>query len=74
MAEEMEKLWTARELARFLQYQESTITRWVSMYPEKLPPRVSGLGRPRWSPETVRRWVNTTAQPQKRRSGRPRQI
>ncbi len=42
-------LWTPRELAKFLGYSESTIRRMVSQCPEKLPPRVASLGRPRGS-------------------------
>ncbi|MPQ72398.1 hypothetical protein GC248_00295, partial [Acetobacter senegalensis] len=40
--------------------------------PERLPPRVQSLGRPRWDPETVRRWVLAPAETRKRRVGRPR--
>lgn len=54
---ETDNLWTARELARFLAYTESTIKRMVTHMPQKLPPRVDGLGKPRWHPEVVREWA-----------------
>lgn len=68
----MEPLWTVRELAQYLQYQESTVRRLACSEPERLPPRVQSLGRPRWDPETVRRWVLAPAETRKRRVGRPR--
>lgn len=52
-----DKLLTARELARFLAYTESTVKRMVTDEPDKLPPRVGCLGRPRWHPEVVRDWA-----------------
>ncbi|WP_242012009.1 MerR family transcriptional regulator [Acetobacter oeni] len=64
-------LWTARELAEYLRYQESTIRRLASQHPDRLPPRVAGVGRPRWNPETVRRWASMPA-PDRPRRGRPR--
>ncbi|WP_086645035.1 hypothetical protein [Acetobacter sp. DsW_063] len=66
-------LWTSRELAAFLRYQESTVRRLVSQHPERLPPRVAGLGRPRWDAETVRRWASMPAASGARR-GRPRVV
>lgn len=71
MSETTDRLWTARDLARFLVYSESTVARMVSQEPEKLPPRVAGLGRPRWDTETVRRWVAEQSQG-RGRGGRPR--
>lgn len=70
---EMERLWTVRELARYLNYQESSVRTLSSTAPERLPPKVPGLGRPRWNPETVRKWALTPEViVQKKRSGRPR--
>lgn len=54
-----ERLWTIRELADFLGYSDKTVARMVSQAPEKLPPRVLALTRPRWEPNTVREWVRT---------------
>lgn len=71
MMEAIDRLWTARDLARFLVYSEATVARMVSQAPDKLPPRVAGLGRPRWDPETVRRWVAEQSQGRSR-GGRPR--
>ncbi|RYY22501.1 MAG: hypothetical protein EOP62_23035 [Sphingomonadales bacterium] len=67
-----DNLWTARELSRFLQYSESTICRLVSQDPSKLPPRVGGLGRPRWVPEVARAWALENSIPPRGAGGRPR--
>lgn len=70
---EMERLWTVRELAQYLNYQESSVRTLSSTAPERLPPKVPGLGRPRWNPETVRKWALTPEViVQKKRHGRPR--
>ena len=73
---DMERLWTARELAAFVRYSESTITRMVSQCPEKLPPRISLLSRPRWLPETVYQWARQSSSTKAGivRRGRPRAI
>lgn len=68
---EIDRLWTARELAKYLCYSESTVARLVSQEPHKLPPRVDGLSRPRWVPSVVVDWVKTSNTAQTRR-GRPR--
>lgn len=67
-----EKLWTARELAKFLSYSESTIARMVTQAPDKLPPRVAHLSRPRWLPSTVLEWAKTRSPASVR--GRPRSV
>lgn len=69
-----EVLWTPRELAKFLGYTESTVCRMVSQYPEKLPPRVAALGRPRWLPEVAREWARVNSEGPIGRGGRPRDI
>lgn len=69
---EDDNLWTPRDLARFLGYSESTISRMVSEFPEKLPPRVSALARPRWVPEVVREWALAHSNIAKIRNGRRR--
>lgn len=69
---EDDNLWTPRELSQFLRYSESTICRMVSQCPEKLPPRINALGRPRWIPDVVRAWARENSFAPKRRSGRPR--
>ena len=62
-----------RELAQFIGYSESTITRMVSRAPDKPPPRVAVLSRPRWDPDIVRKWVVEASRPQTQaRMGRPR--
>lgn len=58
-----DQLWTARELATFLGYSESTVTRMVSQEPNKLPPRVLTLARPRWLPSVVLSWVKENTGP-----------
>jgi hypothetical protein len=58
MADTIEnRLWTIRELAAYLNYQESTLAGMVTKNPERLPPRVAALGRPRWEPGVVRDWA-----------------
>lgn len=70
---ELEPLWTCRDLARYLKYQEATVQKLSSTAPERLPPKVPGLGRPRWNPETVRKWALTPEVVQKKqKAGRPR--
>lgn len=70
-----DRLWTARELAAYLAYQESTIARLVSQHPDRLPPRVEGLGKPRWHPEVVKQWtLNQSHGKINARAGRPRAI
>lgn len=67
------QLWTARELATYLCYKESTVARMASQCPHKLPPRVAGLGNPRLDPEIVESWVRDQSLPEiNRRRGRPR--
>jgi predicted DNA-binding transcriptional regulator AlpA len=51
------RLWTIRDLANFLGYSDKTVARMVSQAPEKLPPRVLALSRPRWDEATVMEWV-----------------
>lgn len=68
----MESLWTARDLAAYLGYQESTLTRMVSAAPGKLPPRVAALHLPRWDPAAVRAWIADQSRPAHSRGGRPR--
>lgn len=69
------QLWTARELAKFLAYEESTVARMASQCPEKLPPRVRGLGKPRWHPVLVEEWARQQSLPEiQQRRGRPRGI
>ncbi len=71
-----DRLWTARELAAFLGYSESTVAMMASQQPGKLPPRVSTLSRPRWLPSVVLAWVKENTGPiaigGRRRMGRPR--
>lgn len=71
---EDDRLWTPRELSKFLGYSESTICRMVSQCPEKLPPRIAALARPRWLPEVAREWARVSSDPPIQRGGRPRHI
>ena len=71
---ENDNLWTARELAKFLAYSESTIARMISQCPDRLPPRVASLGRPRWLPEVAREWARINSETVVRRTGRPRNL
>jgi hypothetical protein len=70
-----EDLWTPADLARFLGYAESTIIRMASGAPDKLPPRVRGMMKPRWVPGICRQWARDNSRPEtKVRLGRPRKI
>lgn len=71
---EHDNLWTPRELAKFLGYTESTICRMVSQCPDRLPPRVATLGRPRWLPAVAREWAMVNSDQSPGRRGRPRII
>ncbi len=71
---EEDRLWTPRELSKYLGYSESTICRMVSQCPEKLPPRVTALARPRWLPEVAREWAKANSDSIVARKGRPRTI
>ncbi len=50
-------LWSIKELASFLGYKESTVARLVTQAPDKLPPRVLALSRPRWEQSVVEDWA-----------------
>lgn len=71
-----DRLWTARDLAAFLCYSETTVARMVTQEPEKLPPRIGPLGRPRWLPSVAIRWARENSTPIPAagvvRRGRPR--
>lgn len=68
-----DRLWTARELAKFLGYSETTVARLVSQAPEKLPPRVENLSRPRWLPSVALEWARSgTGTAGRPKPGRPR--
>ena len=67
----LDTLWTIRELAAYMRYAETTLAKMVSTEPEKLPPRIALLGRPRWDPVTVRQWAAQQSG-LKRKPGRPR--
>lgn len=70
---QQEGLWTPAELAQFLGYKHSTVIRMASGEPERLPPRVRAMTKPRWVPEICRKWVLEQSQPFARpRMGRPR--
>ena len=72
---DQDKLWTQRDLAAYLAYTESTIARMVSQQPDKLPPRVAGLGKPRWHPEVVKQWAfNQSTGIVRCHTGRPRMV
>ncbi len=66
-------LWTIQELADYLRYTKSTVATMLSRDPDKLPPKVHGLGHPRWNPDAVRLWTLDQSRPKPRR-GRPRKI
>lgn len=73
---EAEGLWGPAQVAAFLGYAESTVARMVTTHPEKLPPRVQAVTRPRWVPEVCRAWAEAHSKPTEaaapKRGGRPR--
>lgn len=70
---EIRPLWTVIELGDHLGYSPKTIATMLSRSPDKLPPRVSALSKPRWDPEAVVLWVAQHSRPSLvRRGGRPR--
>lgn len=72
-ADEIENLWSFKELAAFLGYSPASVQSMVSQHPERLPPRVAGLGRPRWVPSIVRAWViEQSTHARQTTRGRPR--
>ena len=70
------RLRTTHELAAFMRYSESTVNRMVSQCPDRLPPRVATMYKPRWLPETVYQWArqSVTTQTGLTRRGRPQGI
>ncbi len=74
---EIAALWTVKELADYLGYAEATVISLCSRAPDRLPPRISGLHLPRWSPDVVREWTIQRSRrlaPEHRRGGRPRKV
>lgn len=74
----MEQLWTAADLAKYLGYSETTVTRMASSHPDRLPPRVP-TSLLRWVPDVCRKWaMGSAASPPppapKRKPGRPRKV
>ncbi len=67
------RLWTIDDLAEYLVYSRSTVASMLSRTPDKLPPKVGGLGHPRWDPDAVRQWSLDQSRSKIRR-GRPRKI
>lgn len=69
-------LWTPADLARFLGYAESTVIRMASAEPDRLPPRVAAMHKPRWLPSVAHQWAaqqsGVTAPQERRKPGRPR--
>jgi hypothetical protein len=77
MPDAPEPLWGPDQLAAFLGYSVKTVIRMASGEPHKLPPRVSGLSKPRWVPELCRQWVVNRSLPTAAtgpRRGRPRNV
>lgn len=51
-------LLTARQLAEILGFSYSTINRYSSQHPEKLPPSIEVFGQKRWELSDVEKWLN----------------
>ena len=66
-------LWTVTELAAYLGYSKATVVTFLSRSPERLPPRVAVLDRPRWVEQVVHEWALNQSRP-RNKGGRPRKI
>jgi hypothetical protein len=72
-----DRLWTMKHLAAYLGFAHSTVQKWASQEPHRLPPPVAACADPRWEPSVCREWSikNSGArnpQPMAARSGRRR--
>lgn len=70
-----EPLLTVDDLAKLIHLAPATIKANLCRRPETLPPRVPGLTKPLWHPETYDRWARGELNPPPRkRVGRPRNL
>lgn len=50
-------VWTPEELGRFLGYKKETIRAYSTQHPERLPPRIANIKRPRWLKSVAVKWA-----------------
>ncbi|WP_423396074.1 hypothetical protein [Burkholderia sp. LMG 21824] len=52
-----DEVWTPAQLGKFLGYKPETIRGYATTHPDRLPPRISGLKRPRWLRSVAMAWA-----------------
>ncbi|WP_133295651.1 hypothetical protein [Burkholderia reimsis] len=50
-------MWTPAQLGKFLGYKAETIRSYSTAHPDRLPPRIKGLKRPRWLRSVAMAWA-----------------
>ena len=58
-----DEVWTAAQLGIFLGYKAETIRIYSTAHPDRLPPRISGLKRPRWLRSVAMAWARDGSKP-----------
>ncbi|OJB40353.1 hypothetical protein BGV56_00735 [Burkholderia ubonensis] len=56
-APDNDEVWTPAQLGRFLGYKAETIRSYSTQHPDRLPPRIAGLKRPRWLRSVAMEWA-----------------
>ncbi|WP_454737625.1 hypothetical protein [Cupriavidus necator] len=52
-----DEIWDVKKLADFLGYKEETVRGYSTSKPDRLPPRIAGVRRPRWLKAVVLQWA-----------------
>ncbi|MGH8789753.1 MAG: hypothetical protein ACREYA_32365 [Cupriavidus necator] len=52
-----DEVWDVKKLATFLGYKEETVRAYSTSKPDRLPPRIAGVRRPRWLKAAVLEWA-----------------
>ncbi|MFG7180724.1 hypothetical protein ACGYQ5_14445 [Burkholderia pseudomallei] len=58
---EDDEVWGPADLGRFLGYKTETIRSYSTQHPDRLPPRIKGLKRPRWLRSVAMKWARETS-------------
>jgi len=56
-AQDDDEVWTPAQLGKFLGYKAETIRSYSTVHPDRLPPRIKGLKRPRWLRSVAMAWA-----------------